>query len=269
MKLINLFGRRIVPGLLVAILATSSAWALDCATNPDEDGDGWDAKACGGFDCDDSDPGLNDPDIDGDGENSYLCGGNDCNDFDPERFPGNAEVCDLGHVDEDCNLSTPGLRDADGDGFNDATCINFFPNGEVASQGDDCDDGRPSVHRIATEICDGLDNNCDGDVDGDAMIQQWVDLDLDGHGNPNDPMRACPETAGYSVLPNDCFDGNPAIQPGAQVCVEGAPEALLVCDSSGQWTPMVCGENQVCVTQINGTGACLDSGEKDVKKPKA
>lgn len=208
-----------------------------------------------------------DPDVDGDGYNAIACGGGDCDDWDPDRYPGNTEVCDVADRDEDCDPATPGFRDADGDGFGDWACANRFPNGDIASSGDDCDDTRPSVHRIAVEICDGRDNNCDGDVDGDAFIDQFVDADLDGHGNPNDPMRACPSTAGFSVLANDCDDSNPAIEPGDQVCVVGAPEALLVCNDSGQWTPTTCPTGKVCEIQVNGTGLCVTAPPSDDKKP--
>jgi hypothetical protein len=64
------------------------------------------------------------PDADGDGYKRIACGGADCNDNDSRRSPGKAEVCDDEGLDEDCNITTPGTRDLDGDGFVDARCWN-------------------------------------------------------------------------------------------------------------------------------------------------
>lgn len=63
-------------------------------------------------------------DADGDGVESMACGGTDCNDNDPNRFPGNREVCDAGH-DEDCDPTTFGNKDSDGDRYVDANCYNM------------------------------------------------------------------------------------------------------------------------------------------------
>ncbi len=60
-------------------------------------------------------------DADGDGVDSVECGGGDCDDSDRNRFPGNTEVCNEGR-DEDCDQSTGGNRDSDGDGYPDWTC---------------------------------------------------------------------------------------------------------------------------------------------------
>ncbi len=66
-------------------------------------------------------------DQDGDGTDSAQTGGNDCDDNDARRFPGNVEICDVDGRDEDCDFTTPGRRDADRDGFDDASCINWGP----------------------------------------------------------------------------------------------------------------------------------------------
>jgi hypothetical protein len=85
-------------------------------------------KACGGGACTEAEKrcgaaGCRD-DKDGDGRISVACGGDDCDDTDRRRYPGNPEVCDNNGLDEDCNFSTIGDRDADGDGFVDARCWN-------------------------------------------------------------------------------------------------------------------------------------------------
>lgn len=65
------------------------------------------------------------PDVDGDGAASIECGGDDCDDYDRKRFLGNTEVCDVYGHDEDCNPSTFGGRDQDGDGFESYACGNY------------------------------------------------------------------------------------------------------------------------------------------------
>lgn len=66
-------------------------------------------------------------DDDGDGHDSIATGGQDCDDQDPRRYPGNAEICDADGRDEDCDFSTGGLRDSDGDGHHDDACFNWGP----------------------------------------------------------------------------------------------------------------------------------------------
>src|SRR5690606_23768254 len=95
------------------------------------------------------------PDLDGDGYFDAACGGSDCDDTDPNVHPGAFEHCSDG-IDNSCNglideadtLSCPvDCPDADGDGYRDAAC-----------GGRDCDDTNAAIYPGATEVCDGVDN---------------------------------------------------------------------------------------------------------------
>ena len=59
--------------------------------------------------------------------------------------------------------------------------------------GGDCDDCDPSIHPEATEVCDAVDNDCDGVVDGDAVDPStwYLDHDGDGFGDGDWPMTEC------------------------------------------------------------------------------
>ncbi len=175
-------------------------------------------------------------DADGDGHDAIECGGDDCDDADATRFPGAVEVCDPGH-DEDCDPLTLGDRDADGDGHIDALCC----NGDVC--GDDCDDTRANQHPTASEVCDGIDNDCNGVLDGPLE-----DRDRDGFVDPS-----CGGT--------DCDDERTEVHPGAvELCdgvdtdCDGSPfddEADL--DGDGFVT------STTCVSATLRTGDCDDT----------
>ncbi|MBN2800963.1 MAG: putative metal-binding motif-containing protein [Deltaproteobacteria bacterium] len=158
----------------------------------------------------------------------YARSGDDCDDDRPDVHPEAEERCDL--LDNDCNglidegLGEEPLRqypDVDRDGHGDAsapvdhTCE--LP-GHVLL-GDDCDD----LHRDAlpggTEVCDGLDNDCDGGTDD---IPHWLDLDGDGFGDPDHPLDRCPAIPALAATDNtDCDDLDPSTHPGADELCDG------------------------------------------------
>lgn len=145
------------------------------------------------------------PDADGDGRRAGECGGDDCDDGDANRYPGNVEICDLNGHDEDCDLTTFGRRDIDGDGEVDASCCNS------TTCGVDCDDLRRSVNTTSSEVCDGFDNNCDGEIDEGVTVTGFIDGDFDGVGDAAQVM-AC-STQSISAQGDDCDDDNPAVRP--------------------------------------------------------
>lgn len=66
---------------------------------------------------------------------------------------------------------------------------------------EDCDDQDPNVHPEAAELCDGLDQDCDTQVDeGLPSTDYFLDQDGDSHGDPSALLASCAQPEGY-VLP--------------------------------------------------------------------
>jgi alpha-tubulin suppressor-like RCC1 family protein len=172
------------------------------------------------------------PDADGDGVDGIECGGSDCDDTNPSRYPGATELCDTANVDEDCDPTTFGDRDADGDGYVDQACCNML--GDGLRCGDDCSDARRDMHPGFAETCDFLDNDCDGLVDEVVAVPGFADADRDLHGDPSMPMNACPDTPGFSTTDDDCDDNDPEVF-GAQL--EICDEKDNDCDELVDETP--------------------------------
>ncbi len=92
----------------------------------------------------------------------------DCDDTDKNINPGMTEVPGNG-IDDDCNGTCD--TDADGDGYTSSGYLEPPTMGHCAPIGNqqvDCNDNNASIHPGATEICDGIDENCDGKCDDDV-----------------------------------------------------------------------------------------------------
>ena len=95
-------------------------------------------------------------------------------------------------------------------------------DGYVASE--DCDDTDATVHPNADELCDTKDNDCDGDIDEEAVdaLTLYADGDGDGYGLTDSTMMACEAMDGYSDRGDDCNDEDSGIYPGANEVCDGA-----------------------------------------------
>ncbi|HCH64044.1 MAG TPA: hypothetical protein DFR83_14655, partial [Deltaproteobacteria bacterium] len=81
---------------------------------------------------------------------------------------------------------------------------------------EDCNDSDPAVNPAGTEICDGIDNNCDGVIDEGVTDPFWPDMDGDGFGDMDAPaVDACAPPANHSNNANDCNDADSAYNPAA------------------------------------------------------
>ena len=155
----------------------------------------------------------------------YTPNGNDCNDDDAASYPSAPEQCD--EIDNDCDgvvdedLQTDWWIDEDGDGFGDPE---YYAEGCLMGEGfadnpDDCDDLEAEINPDIEEICDEIDNNCDGDVDEDLRIIVYVDADNDGFGDDDQPVDVCEYTEGFALVGGDCDDIDSAAFPGGtEVC---------------------------------------------------
>ena len=108
--------------------------------------------------------------------------------------------------------------DADGDGHGDDALVAVaceIPPGHVRSGGD-CDDLDDSVYPGAAERCDGIDQDCDDEVDEDTEVTPWFeDSDGDGYGHPELQVFSCAPLEGYVENGDDCDDSDAQINPGA------------------------------------------------------
>jgi hypothetical protein len=172
-------------------------------------------------------------DIDCNQPSGYVADSNDCDDTDAAQYPGADEYCNGedddcdGVVDEDGAIDVATwYADADGDSYgnparSDIDCSQ--PSGYVADA-TDCDDTDAAVNPAATEVCDGIDNDCDGTIDEDDAadaVTWYADADVDGYGDAGDTQVDCTQPLGYIADGSDCDDTDPHQYPGADEYCNG------------------------------------------------
>jgi hypothetical protein len=184
--------------------ADATAWYLDY------DSDGYGAEAFSEVSC--FAP-----------SDAYISTGGDCDDHNASIFPGADEHCD--GIDNDCDTeidedaidATTWYADTDSDTYGDPAtglleCV--APDGFVADS-TDCNDSETEINPAEEEVCDNVDNNCDGNIDENAVdATHWhADSDVDDFGNPDMEIIACEQPTGYVEDDTDCNDSDAAVNP--------------------------------------------------------
>ena len=214
---------------------TDGPTSSDCVTwFPDTDGDQFGIGA-GECLCEDPGPGFG----------PY---GGDCNDLNANVNPDNPEICNF--ADDDCNGETDEggalgcenwYPDVDLDGYGadaEAACICTSPSPDWIGKGGDCDDGVKEISPAAEEICDGVDNDCNGETDEEnaaGCTVYYLDGDGDGFGQNESLKCLCAATDEYKTENGgDCNDLNDQVHPLAvEVCNGQDDNCDTVADEDG------------------------------------
>jgi hypothetical protein len=157
----------------------------------------------------------------------------DCDDDNAGVSPSAPEICDGvdtncdGVIDDDSAVdATDWFDDNDGDGFGFGPPRGFGCAGDglQVTNNDDCDDGNEDVNPTVSELCDDIDNDCDGDIDEGETIDGvafYADTDLDGWGNDEDAMYLCAPIPGRVAQAGDCDDEDEHTFPDADERCDG------------------------------------------------
>ncbi len=134
----------------------------------------------------------------------YVADHTDCNDNDPLEKPGQTWYADL-----------------DGDGYSSGVTltqclrpVGYKEASELTATTGDCNDNVAAINPGATEICDGIDNNCNNETDEGTLTTWYRDMDEDGFGDPSNTQEACNQPVGYVMDHTDCNDNDPLEKPG-------------------------------------------------------
>jgi len=136
----------------------------------------------------------------------YVTNNTDCDDNDALEKPGQAWYKD---VDND-NYAETGAATI-------TQCLRpagYKAVSELTSTTGDCNDGNPAINPSVSEICDGIDNNCNSMTDEGVQTTYYRDMDGDGFGNPSVTQMACTQPTGYVTNNTDCDDNDALEKPG-------------------------------------------------------
>ncbi len=143
------------------------------------------------------------------------CNGRD-DDCDGETDPEGAGGCSTYFQDVD----------QDGYGMGVGTCVCEDPGAGYTTTPGDCNDVNDGVHPGVQEICNGMDDNCDGTTDDEGApgcVEYSLDNDGDGYGVAGETRCLCQPTAPYTGTQKeyDCDDEDKGVYPGASERCDG------------------------------------------------
>ncbi|MFZ4750832.1 MAG: MopE-related protein, partial [Phycisphaerales bacterium] len=131
-----------------------------------------------------------------------------------DAIPSCSKVAGAVTNNSDCAPNAITYVDNDGDGFGAGAAIAC---GAVTTAGD-CNDGDAAVNPSIAEICNTIDDDCDGQVDdGLVFSRYYLDQDQDTYGDPKIGVLSCQGSApeGYVANATDCDDADAGVNPGA------------------------------------------------------
>lgn len=133
--------------------------------------------------------------------------------------------------DDLCADPSTWYLDGDGDSFGAGPALGAGcerPVGQVANDLD-CDDSNPAVNPWGVEVCNSLDDDCDGSIDpstAQGVVECWFDGDGDGFGEPSTSVLACACQGDQAPNDADCDDSDPDAWPGApELLYDGVDQA--------------------------------------------
>jgi hypothetical protein len=269
----------------------------------DTDDDGYVSVATGGTDCDDRETEVNPGQVE-------LCNTRDdnCDGKPNEGFEkvgqqcGTGTVCQTWACDAEGAMSCQGVipqwyhdKDGDGEGNPQESLSHCTQPAGYVNNGFDCDDNRKERYRAATELCNGVNDNCDDVVDegfstGTActgelgcegtvacvtttqaackvVTSTWYpDLDLDTHGATGAEKKVCGATApaGHVASSDDCDDTKNSVYTGAQELCDALDNNCNTQTDEGFNVGATCDPGYGC----EGTKECALDGKSSLCKPK-
>jgi hypothetical protein len=141
----------------------------------------------------------------------------------PVGYTDGSALLDLSVVDCDdddpaVNVAPTWYEDRDADGYAGSSLeacvqpVGFDDGSGLTSTLDvDCDDDDVLVHPGAAEVCNEVDDDCDGDVDEGVTAPFYADADGDGLGDAGASVQACVAPADHVADDTDCDDGDETI----------------------------------------------------------